>query len=147
LFRLGRSDEQGESPTGNQETTGDGEGRGEALDGAQSDGGGRRAGVGFGAARDYIDIGQCSGATDFTQKYCFLLVRFDEGDEEMGGPDLYGYSGEASTGTEVDHGGGFKAGVGEEMAGGEQGLAEVASDDLPGIADGGEVDAGVPAQK
>jgi len=33
------------------------------------------------------------------------------------------------------------------MAGGEEALAEVAGDDVFGIADGGEVDAGVPAEE
>jgi hypothetical protein len=33
------------------------------------------------------------------------------------------------------------------VAGGEEGLAEVAGDDVFGVADGGQVDAGVPAQK
>jgi hypothetical protein len=34
---------------------------------------------------------------------------------------------------------------GEQMAGGEEGLAEVAGYDLFRVADGGEVDVGVPA--
>ena len=34
---------------------------------------------------------------------------------------------------------------GKKMAGGEQGFAEVASDDFFRLADGGEVDAGIPA--
>ena len=33
------------------------------------------------------------------------------------------------------------------MAGGEEAFAEVAGDDVFGVADGGEVDAGVPAEK
>jgi hypothetical protein len=33
------------------------------------------------------------------------------------------------------------------MAGGEEGFAEVAGDDFFGIADGGEVNAGVPAEE
>jgi len=35
----------------------------------------------------------------------------------------------------------------EEVAGGEEGFAEVAGDDFFWIADGGEVDAGIPAEK
>ena len=35
----------------------------------------------------------------------------------------------------------------EEVAGGEEGFAEVAEDDLFRVADGGEVDAGIPAQE
>jgi hypothetical protein len=35
--------------------------------------------------------------------------------------------------------------IGKEVAGGEEGFAEVASDDFFFAADGGEVDAGVPA--
>src|SRR5579864_592548 len=37
--------------------------------------------------------------------------------------------------------------VGEEMLGGEEGFAEVAGDDFFGVADGGEIDAGVPVEK
>jgi hypothetical protein len=33
------------------------------------------------------------------------------------------------------------------MAGGEQAFAEVAGDDILGVADGGQVDAGVPAEE
>src|SRR5712692_4229703 len=35
----------------------------------------------------------------------------------------------------------------EEMAGGKQGFAEVAGDDLVRLAHGGEVDAGIPAEE
>jgi len=35
----------------------------------------------------------------------------------------------------------------EEVAGGEEGFAEVAGDDFFWIADGGEIDAGVPAEE
>ena len=37
--------------------------------------------------------------------------------------------------------------LGEQLAGGEKGFAEVAGDDLFWIADGGEIDAGVPADE
>ena len=33
------------------------------------------------------------------------------------------------------------------MAGGEKALAEMASDDVLGVADGGQIDAGVPAEE
>jgi hypothetical protein len=33
------------------------------------------------------------------------------------------------------------------MAGGEEAFAEVAGDDILGVADGGQVDAGVPAEE
>ena len=36
---------------------------------------------------------------------------------------------------------------GEQLAGGEEGLAEVAADDVFGVADGGEIDAGIPAEE
>ena len=39
------------------------------------------------------------------------------------------------------------AGAGEQMAGKKKGLAKVAGDDFIGIADGGEVDAGIPAKQ
>src|SRR5579863_167004 len=36
---------------------------------------------------------------------------------------------------------------GEQLAGGEEGLAEVAADDVFWVADGGEVDAGIPVEE
>jgi hypothetical protein len=42
---------------------------------------------------------------------------------------------------------GLKSGIGEQVTGGEEALAEVAGDDFFGVTDGGEVDAGVPAEK
>jgi hypothetical protein len=37
--------------------------------------------------------------------------------------------------------------IGEEVAGGEEGFAKVASDNLFRVADGGQVDAGIPAKQ
>jgi hypothetical protein len=37
--------------------------------------------------------------------------------------------------------------IGEQVAGGKEGFAEVASDDLVRAADGGEIDARIPAKK
>jgi hypothetical protein len=42
---------------------------------------------------------------------------------------------------------GHRVNLGEEVAGGEEGFAEVAGHDFFRIADGGEVDAGVPVEK
>jgi hypothetical protein len=43
--------------------------------------------------------------------------------------------------------GGGNSTDGEEVAGGEEGFAEVAGDYFFGIADGGEIDASIPAEK
>ena len=56
--------------------------------------------------------------------------------------ELDGEAGEAGTGTQIKEGLG-----GRKMTGGEEGLAEVAADDLFRTADGGEVGAGVPFQE
>jgi len=37
--------------------------------------------------------------------------------------------------------------IGKQMAGGEEGFAEVAGDDFLGVTDGGEIDAGVLAEE
>jgi hypothetical protein len=49
--------------------------------------------------------------------------------------------------TALRAGSGHRVDTGEEVAGGEEGFAEVAGDDFFRIADGGEVDAGVPTEE
>jgi len=63
-----------------------------------------------------------------------LNVRTEKGD---------GKAGEASSGSKIEEG----AGVWVEVTGGEEAFSEVATDDFLGIADGGEVGAGVPLEE
>ena len=106
------------------------------------------------ALGEYIDVRQCKGANDFPKEGGFLLVGFDEGEVDERGPDLDGQSGESGAGTEISYtawrrgcGRIWTDRVGEKVAGGEQGFSEVAGDDFLRPADGGEVDAGVPAEQ
>jgi hypothetical protein len=98
------------------------------------------------------------GAGDFAEEGGFLVVRFDQREGDFGGPEFDGDAWESGAGTDVGEGGGrvkvrifnhrgHGGRAGEEVAGGEEAFAEVAGDDLFGIADGGEVDAGVPAEE
>ena len=96
------------------------------------------------------------------------MVGFDEGKGDVGGPEFDRNPGEAGAGAEVgkaDSGASLRwtapsaplraglggcpdmSGDGEQMTGGEEGFAEVAGDYFFWIADGGEVDAGVPAEE
>jgi len=109
---------------------------------------GGRVGVGFGASGEYIDVRQCESSNDFAQERRFLLVGLDQGCVDKGGPHFYGEAGESGSGADVDEASGSRGGLGlEEVAGGEEGFAEVAGYDFFGLADGGEVDAGVPAEE
>ena len=87
---------------GSEHATSDGKDGVEALDCAESDCGCGRAGVGFGAGSNYIDIGQCNCAADFAEKRGLLLIRFDKGDFEVRGPDLDGEAWEAGAGAEIE---------------------------------------------
>ena len=49
----------------------------------------------FGSVGDYIDVGQCKCAGDFAEKDGFLLIRFDQSQVDVGGPEFQGKSGEA----------------------------------------------------
>jgi len=94
-----------------------------------------------------------SGGPDFYWKAkradCFaeegglFVLGFGQGDGDLGAQEGYGESGEASSAAEVEEGGGCWV----KVAGGEEALAEVAADYLFGVADGGEVGAGVPLEE
>jgi len=153
--------ERSNEPTSNRE-------RGvEAFDSAHGDGAGG-TGISFGTASHYIDVSQCSGAANFAQESGFLLIGFNKSDVKVRSPQLDGKSREAGTRAEVEQAGkicgavnprfrkrgetwGTRVGArvlwGEEMAGGEKGFAEMAGDNFFRIADGGEIDARVPAEK
>jgi hypothetical protein len=67
-------------------------------------------GDGFGAGVLYIDARQCKGADDFAQEGGFLVIGFDEGEGDVGGPEFYRDAGEAGAGAYVCYAGfGFRA--------------------------------------
>jgi len=164
LGELGGGDQEGEASGGGEERGGYGEDVGEAFDGAEGDyveGGG---GEGFGADVLYIDVRQCKGAGEFAEEGGFLLIGFDQGEGDVVGPEFDGDAREAGARAEVCyavvsrwslvvgkvktfHHRGHGINLREEVASGEEGFAEVAGDDFFWIADGGEVDAGVPAEE
>ena len=152
---LGGADEEGKASGGGDEAGGDGEDGLEALDGAEGDDGEGSGGEGFGADVLYIDIRQCKGAGEFAEEGDFFVVGLDEGERDVRGPELDGDAGKSGAGAEVGDfksfqrrgRGGRRGRPGKQDSGGEEGLAEVAGNDLFFIADGGEVEAGVPAEK
>lgn len=117
----------------------------------------------FSTVGNYIDVRQCKCSGYFAEEGGFLVIRFDQSQVEVGGPDLEGKSGEPGAGADVE-GARWRGrrearsryfaalrmtrfwGSREEVAGQEEGLAEVAGYDFFWMADGGEVDAGVPAK-
>jgi hypothetical protein len=155
----------------------------EALYGSEGyDVGVGEAGAGgedFGSVGDYIDVGQCKCAGHFAEEGGLLVIRFDQRQVDVRGPDLQRKGGESGAGADVEDArsavvsGQWLAistqyrvpsrtrntsrsfatlrmtGFGEcreEVAGEEEGLAEVAGYDFFGMADGGQVDAGIPAE-
>ena len=146
---LGFADEEGQAAGGGDQAGCYWEGGVEALDCSQGYYVGGRVGVVLGASGEYIDVRQCKAAGDFAQEGGFLVVGFDQGQVDLGRPDFYGQAGEAGAGADVDQTDRLSRRDlgGEEVGCGEQGFSEVASDDFFLIVDGGEVDAGVPAEQ
>lgn len=142
------ADEEREAPARSQEANGDGEDRVKAFDCTHgNDMGGCWRHL-FGAGGNYIDICQCKGAANFAEKRCLLLLGFNEGHVNRRSPDLNRNTGEAGAGSEVEKPvvGCWVWGIGrEQMTSGEEGFAEVTGHNFFGIADGGEIDAGIPA--
>jgi hypothetical protein len=67
-------------------------------------------GESFGAGILYIDARQCKGAGYFAEEGSFLVVGFDQGEGDVGGPEFYGDAGEAGAGAQVGYAGfGFRA--------------------------------------
>ena len=87
--------------------------------------------------------GEVQSADDLAQEGGFLVLGFGEGDGDLGAEEGYGEAWEAGSGAEVEQ----RRGVGVKVAGGEEAFAEVAADDLFGVADGGEVGTGVPLEE
>jgi len=175
---LGGADEEGEASGGGEEAGGDREDGLEMFDGAEGDevGGREASGHGFSAVRDYIDVGQCKCAGDFAEEGGLFVVRFDEGQLDLGRPDFERQAREAGAGADVDSklraasfelrvrqgcskdlgdgrwigGGGCTHDIcpsGEEMASKEKRFAEMSCHDRFWIADSSEIDARIPAQQ
>src|ERR1700686_2662497 len=135
---LGGADQEGEAASGSDECGRSGERGFEALDGAEGDYVEAIAREVFGALILYIDVRQSKGARDFAEEGGFLVVGLDQGEREGRSPELDGKAGESGAGTYVGdrfkgfyHRGhrGHSGRRGEEVAGGEKALAEVAGDD------------------
>ena len=127
----------------------------------------------FGSIGYYIDVGQCKRAGHFAEEGGLLVIRFDQRQVDVRGPDFQGKGGESGAGADVENA--RRAVVScqlpvasgrvqlhrsfpfdwlrvrmtkswEEVTGQEEGLAEVAGYDFFWMADGGQVDAGIPAE-
>ncbi|SRR6266849_4139702 len=163
MVDLGLADEERKAAGGSDQTSGGGQDSVEAFDGAEGNDIGSSREV-LGAAGEYIDVRQCKNADDLAQEGGLLLVGFDKCEPEVRRPDLYRQARKAGAGADVDEVGSWglrrRAMLGldsrgrlsprglwgrEQMAGGEQGFAEVTGDNFFRLADGGEVDAGIPA--
>jgi hypothetical protein len=151
---LGGADQEGEAAAGGDQGGGAGEDGFEAFDGAEGDyveGGAE----GFGACALYIDVRQCKSAGDFAQEGGLLVIGLDQSEGDVGSPEFEREAGESGAGAHIGYTGrvhsfhhrghsGGRGRAGKQVAGGEQALAEVAGDDVFGVADGGQIDAGVP---
>jgi len=109
----------------------------------------------FGSVGDYIDVGQCKRAGHLAEEGGFLVIRFDQREIDVRGPEFEGKGGESGAGADVEDAGRtvvsgqwsvVSTAFWEEVACQEEGLAEVAGYDFFGMADSGQVDAGIPAE-
>jgi hypothetical protein len=107
-------------------------------DGVELAGGGH----GFDAAGPDFG-GEVQSADGFAEEGGFFVLGFGQGDSDLGTEKGDGKAGKAGSGAKVQEG----LGAGSQMAGGKEAFAEVATDDLFGITDGGEVGAGVPLEE
>ena len=153
---LGLADEEGQATMRGEEGGGDGKNFVKALDGAQGhERGGSRREV-LGAAGEYIDVCQCKRPDGFAKEGGFFVVGFDQGDLRVRRPDFHGQPREAGAGAEIYGQRRMGRWIGrllrgalrkrKKVAGGEERLPEMPGDDLFGGADGGEIDACIPAQ-
>ncbi len=163
------TNQEGQAACRGDQRGGDWEDGIEALDGAKRDemegvaGQGWRARSfckqGFGAGCDYIDVGQCKGANDLAQEGGFLVVGLDQGEGEVWRPELEvkprkssaradvgdGESSRISLERRAEGGCSHMSIAREKMARGKEAFAEVASDDVVGIANGREIHTRIPA--
>jgi hypothetical protein len=118
-----------------------------------------RAGRGHGFDAAGPDFrGQGEGADDLTEEGGLFILGFGERDVNVRAKESDGEAREAGPGAEVqkcESAGGRVAGIqvrgiqvrGIQVTRGEETLAEVAADDLFGIADGGQVGARIPFEE
>ena len=156
LTLLRGADQQTQAAGGGDQSGRYGEHGFEALDGAERNYVEAIAREVLGALVLYIDVRQSKGTRDFAEEGGFLMVGLDQGEREVRSPELDGNAWESGAGTYVGdrfkgfyHRGrrGHRGRLGDEVASGEKALAEVAGDDGFGVADGGQVDAGIPAEE
>jgi hypothetical protein len=107
-------------------------------DGVELAGGGH----GFDAAGPHFR-GESEGADGLAEESSLFVLRFGEGDLNVGPKEGDREAGEAGPGAEVEKCEYARV----EVTRGEETLAEVAADDLFGIADGGEIGAGIPFEE
>jgi len=120
-----------------------GDGRGHVVNRAEGDGMELAAGGhGFDAAGPDF-CGEVKVADGFAEEGSLFVLGFGKGDLNVGPEKDDGQAGEAGSGAEVEEC--DRANV--KVLGGEEAFSEVAADDLLGIADRGEVSAGVPLEE
>lgn len=98
---LACTDQEGEVARGSYKGGSYWQDRFEALDGAEGDDLEGASGEGLGAHVLYIDVRQYKRAGDFAEEGRLFVVGFDQGEGDMGRPELDGEAGEAGTGTEI----------------------------------------------
>jgi hypothetical protein len=99
-------------------------------------------GHGFGAGGPDFCL-EAEGADCFAKEGGLFVLGFGQSYGDFGAQEGDGYAGETCSAAEVEEGGGLWM----EVAGGEEALTEVAADYFFGVADGGEVGAGVPLEE
>ena len=141
---LGRCREEEELAAGGDSRLCCWEGGCHIVDGAKGDDVEQAVGGhGFDATGPYLDVLEGEGADGFAEEGGFFVLGLGERDLDFGVKEGDGEPGEAGSGAEVEEGFGF----GRDVQASEEALAEVTADDLLGIADGGEVGAGVPLEE
>jgi hypothetical protein len=99
LMKLGFANEQGEAACGSDQAGSDRNDVGEALYGTKGyEVEARLGGEGLGAVGVYIYVCQYKGSGHFAEEGGFFLIRFDQGERDVRGPEFDGESGQASTG-------------------------------------------------
>jgi hypothetical protein len=63
---------------------------------------GGAGGYGFGTAGDYIDVRQCKCPGHFAEEGGFLVIRFDQRQVDLRGPELQGKTRESGAGADVE---------------------------------------------
>jgi hypothetical protein len=101
---------------------------------------------GFDASGPDFYVLKLEGADGFAEEGGFLVLGFGQGYTDFGVEEGYGKAGEACSRAQIEEGVWESLGRAYALAG-EEAFAEVAADYLLGVADGGEVGAGVPLEE